>query len=132
MAAQTGQETLGEGRPPLGLRADIGLSDTFEEKRLKFIDRFPEGDFVQVDPEVLGALEKTASSEQIQAAMQTVVDMVKRARTREANQLLNDTDGDLVTDEGLRACANVLVKNGFTLESARDVIIDLQTRRGLR
>ena len=58
LAAQVGQETLGEPGFPLTAelfkvspRTDIGLSTTFEEKRAKFKDKFPEGDFVQArDP----------------------------------------------------------------------------------
>lgn len=49
LARQVGQETLGPpGLDDMSLRADLGLSDTFEEQQLKFLDRFPEGDFVFV------------------------------------------------------------------------------------
>lgn len=52
LGAQVGQERTGApGFEDLGARADIGLSDTFEERRAKFMERFPEGDFVQAsDP----------------------------------------------------------------------------------
>lgn len=50
IATQVGQSTLGEpGFPDLLGRADIGLSDTFPEKKTKFLDRYPDGDFVQVN-----------------------------------------------------------------------------------
>ena len=50
-AAQVGQlEADDPGLGELKLRFDLGLSDTFEEKKAKFLDNFPEGDFVQVDP----------------------------------------------------------------------------------
>lgn len=49
LAEQVGQEGLGEpGLDELGFRADLGLSDTFEEQQTKFLDRFPDGDFVFV------------------------------------------------------------------------------------
>lgn len=49
LAQQTGREFLAEpGLKDAGLRADLGLSDTFEEKKAKFIDKFPDGDFIMV------------------------------------------------------------------------------------
>lgn len=36
------------GLTDLGLRADLGFSDTFAEKRAKFMDSFPGGDFIEV------------------------------------------------------------------------------------
>ena len=49
LAGQVGQESLGEpGMQDLRVRADLGLSDTFEEQRTKFLDKFPDGDFVFV------------------------------------------------------------------------------------
>jgi hypothetical protein len=36
------------GMRDFGLRFDLGWSDTFEEKRAKFMDSYPDGDFVQV------------------------------------------------------------------------------------
>lgn len=38
------------GFPDFGARFDIGLSDTFEEKRDKFMKKYPEGDFIVVQP----------------------------------------------------------------------------------
>jgi len=38
------------GFPDFGARFDIGLSDTFDEKRMKFMERFPDGDFIMVSP----------------------------------------------------------------------------------
>jgi hypothetical protein len=50
LAGQVGETGLAEpGFKGFGDRADIGLSDTFEEKREKFISKFPDGDFVQVN-----------------------------------------------------------------------------------
>lgn len=56
MAGQVGQEYLGEpGLPDAGLRADLSFSSRFDEKKLKFMDAYPEGDMVQViDPGALG------------------------------------------------------------------------------
>lgn len=49
LAQQVGQEFLGQpGLDETLFRADLGLSDTFEEQRLKFLDKFPDGDFVFV------------------------------------------------------------------------------------
>lgn len=51
LGAQVGGEIGEPGFTDLGARADIGLSTTFEEKRGKFMDKFPEGDFIQArDP----------------------------------------------------------------------------------
>jgi len=52
---QVGQE-LGPSGAPAALRFDLSFSDTFEEKRVKFMDKFPDGEFLQVReaPEVLG------------------------------------------------------------------------------
>lgn len=51
LGAQVGATLATPGFEDLGARADIGLSTTFEEKRAKFLDKFPEGDFVQArDP----------------------------------------------------------------------------------
>jgi hypothetical protein len=52
-----GQETeLGEAGS-IGFldRADLSLSDTFQEKKVKFMDKYPEGDFIQVPAPSLGA-----------------------------------------------------------------------------
>lgn len=54
LAKQVGQEILGQpalGTPGLedfGTRFDLGLSDTFLEKKTKFLDKYPEGEFVEV------------------------------------------------------------------------------------
>jgi len=51
LGAQVGERVGRPGFEDLGARADIGLSTTFEEKRAKFMDKFPEGDFVRArDP----------------------------------------------------------------------------------
>jgi len=50
LAAQVGERSLGEpGFEGFGTRFDIGLSDTFVEKRAKFMETFPDGDFIEVD-----------------------------------------------------------------------------------
>lgn len=36
------------GLDDFGLRFDLGFSDTFEEKKAKFMDSYPEGDFIEV------------------------------------------------------------------------------------
>lgn len=41
------------GLEDTALRADLGLSDTFDEKRGKFMTAFPEGDFIKSDDELL-------------------------------------------------------------------------------
>lgn len=49
LSGVVGQESLAEpGMQDFLLRADLALSDTFEEQHLKFMDKFPEGDFVFV------------------------------------------------------------------------------------
>lgn len=49
LAQQVGSETLAQpGMTDLLTRADLSLSDTFEEKKTKFLSKFPDGDFVQV------------------------------------------------------------------------------------
>lgn len=49
LAQQVGSETLAQpGMTDLLTRADLSLSDTFDEKRTKFLSKFPDGDFVQV------------------------------------------------------------------------------------
>ena len=48
LAKDVGQETLGEQAVGIGTRFDLGFSDTFEEKKIKFLDKFPEGDFIEV------------------------------------------------------------------------------------
>lgn len=52
LAEGVGQEKLGPpGFPNLAARADIALSEKFDEKKAKFLDKFPDGDFLQVqDP----------------------------------------------------------------------------------
>lgn len=56
MAAQVGETVLGPaGFEDFGKRFDIGLSDIFIEKRAKFMEAFPEGDFIEVnDPAAFG------------------------------------------------------------------------------
>lgn len=48
LAKDVGQTTLGKQDVGAGVRFDLGLSDTFEEKRVKFLDKFPEGEFFEV------------------------------------------------------------------------------------
>jgi len=49
LSSQVGGGRLGEpGFEDTLIRADIGLADIFAEKKAKFLDSFPEGDFVQV------------------------------------------------------------------------------------
>lgn len=48
LAAQTGGDFLGTPGFEGAARFDIGLSDTFEEKKAKFLDKFPDGNFVEV------------------------------------------------------------------------------------
>ncbi|MES0339845.1 MAG: hypothetical protein ABUK15_07300 [Anaerolineales bacterium] len=47
LAQDIGQGTLGSQSVGAGVRFDLGLSDTFEEKKAKFLDKFPEGQFVE-------------------------------------------------------------------------------------
>ena len=56
LAKDVGKQTLGTQTVGAGVRFDLGLSDTFEEKRVKFLDKFPEGDFIEVKepPKVTG------------------------------------------------------------------------------
>lgn len=49
LAQQVGQENLAApGLTDLGNRFNIGLSDTFTEKKTKFIEKYPEGEFIEV------------------------------------------------------------------------------------
>lgn len=56
VAGAVGQEKLGRTPAGFGTRADLSLSDTFEEKRKKFLSKFPKGDFriIEVPSEVAG------------------------------------------------------------------------------
>jgi hypothetical protein len=56
LGAAVGQEQLAPGGADLSTRADIALSDTFEEKRKKFQAKYPQGDFrlIEVPSEVPG------------------------------------------------------------------------------
>ena len=50
LAASVGQEKLGPGgMVGMKVRADLALSDTFEEKKAKFKRYFPEGDFLRIE-----------------------------------------------------------------------------------
>ena len=52
LSEQVGEPLAEPGLDDPSLRADLGLSDLFEEKRQKFLSKFPEGDFVLVrEPE---------------------------------------------------------------------------------
>lgn len=48
LAQDVGQATLGTQGVGAGVRFDLGLSDIFEEKKVKFLDKFPEGEFHEV------------------------------------------------------------------------------------
>jgi hypothetical protein len=54
---QLGEPGLGGISDPGGLlvRADLGMSDTFDEKRTKFKAKFPQGDFILVDEPAVAA-----------------------------------------------------------------------------
>lgn len=56
IAEQVGGDFQEGGLKGFGTRADLALSDTFDEKRAKFLSKFPEGDMVIVDraPKVQG------------------------------------------------------------------------------
>lgn len=49
LGQQVGQELGEPGFEDLSVRADIGFSDTFGEKKAKFLDSYPDGDFVLVE-----------------------------------------------------------------------------------
>lgn len=49
LAGQVEGESLAEpGLQKFGTRFDLGFSDTFQEKKAKFLDKYPEGEFVEV------------------------------------------------------------------------------------
>ena len=62
LAESVGTERLGEPGAGVGIRFDLGLSDTFEEKKGKFLDKFPEGQFEQVFDQPRTSVESRTST----------------------------------------------------------------------
>jgi len=81
--------------------------------------------------QALQTLEVTASPEQIEAALTTAMDIMHRTETRELDRLRIAGKVDLSTDDGIREMGQILIKNGYTEESAIAAVVRLMDRMGL-
>ena len=101
------------------------LSTITKEDTGRFTDKERE-----IATEVLGALDVTASPQQIQAALSTVRGIMEASLSRELFKLLSSTNADLSTDEGINSFGAVLLKNGFTNDQASEAIAGLRQKFG--
>lgn len=103
------------------------LSTITAEESGRFTDRER-----QIAEQALGALDETASPEQIKAAGTTALQMMRRAQSRELNKLLIASGANLAEPEGEQRFVEILIRNGFETEAAIDAMLDLQERLGLK
>ena len=81
--------------------------------------------------EAVGALDVTASPPQIQAALETAMEIMTASQNRKVDELLSASRLDLSTDAGADAFNKILLENRFTPQQAEDAIFDVMGRRGL-
>lgn len=86
----------------------------------------------KIAKEILGALDKTASAEQIQTALKTVIGIMKDAQNRELNKLLTASGADLTEATGRQEFYDILLKNGFSEDQALDVLAEMTAQRGIK
>lgn len=99
------------------------LSTITGEESGRFTDRERE-----IAEEVLGALDVTASEQQISAALNQAIDLMRRAEGRQMVRFLQASGADIATPEGEVTFVEALIANGFTEERAIDAMLDLKAR----
>lgn len=82
----------------------------------------------EIATEVLGALDLTSSTEQISAALNQAVDLMKRSEGRQMVRFLQASGADISTPDGETAFVQALIDNGFSQDRAIDSMLDLKER----
>jgi len=120
------------GLNPAEVKAVRGNARAVASRMLSTITGEESGRFTdkerQIAEEVLGALDVTASSEQISAALNQAIDLMRRSEGRELVRFLQAFEGDINTPEGQEAFVEVLIANGFTRDRAIDAFLELEER----
>ena len=81
--------------------------------------------------EAVGALDVTASPPQIQAALETAIEIMTASQNRKVDELLSAAQLNLADSSDLEKFNKILLENRFTQDQADDAILDVMERRGI-
>ncbi|MES0339846.1 MAG: hypothetical protein ABUK15_07305 [Anaerolineales bacterium] len=81
--------------------------------------------------EAIGALDVTASPPQIQAALETAIEIMNDSQNRKIDELYSASGLDLASPVGLESFNKILIENRFTQDQADEAILDVMERRGI-
>lgn len=82
--------------------------------------------------QALATLDPTASTEQIAAAGQSVLEIMERALIREVDRIRTASKADITTEEGQESLVRALRANGFNEDAAVDAVARLLIRDAAR